>query len=134
MALSALMPLLELDATFVSLQKELNLSEKALLTARKNVFYYGDALHDFSDMAALVTCLDLVISVDADVAHVAGALGKPVWILLPHVPDWRWLLGHKHTPWYPTARLFRQSGADDWDGVIAMVSSELPRVLSAGRA
>jgi tetratricopeptide (TPR) repeat protein len=134
MALSALMPLMELDATFVNLQRELHPNEKALLTGRKNVFYYGDALHDFSDLAALVACLDLVISVDASVAHLAGALGKPVWILLPYVPDWRWLLGHNHTPWYPTARLYRQSRAEDWDGVVAKVSSELPRVLSSGRA
>ena len=80
-------------------------------------------LRDFAETAALIEQLDLVISVDTAVAHLAGALGKPVWILVPKEPDWRWLLGRTDCPWYPTARLFRQT--DGWDGVIQMVAQEL---------
>jgi ADP-heptose:LPS heptosyltransferase len=67
----------------------------------------------------------LVISVDTSVVHLAGALGRPVWVLLPFVPDWRWLLDRGDSPWYPTARLFRQAAIGDWDGVIERVASEL---------
>jgi Glycosyltransferase family 9 (heptosyltransferase) len=69
---------------------------------------YMEEMNDFSDTAALIECLDLVISVDTAVLHVAGALGKDVWALLPYVPDWRWMLNRKDSPWYPTMRLFRQ--------------------------
>jgi ADP-heptose:LPS heptosyltransferase len=69
--------------------------------------------------------MDLVISVDTAVAHLAGALGRPVWILLPFEPDWRWLLGRADSPWYPTARLFRQSAHGDWEGVVARVREAL---------
>ena len=72
---------------------------------------------DFSDTAALISQLDLVISVDTSVAHLAGALGKPVWILLTHVPDWRWLLDRDDSPWYPSARLFRQRETREWGSV-----------------
>jgi Flp pilus assembly protein TadD len=80
---------------------------------------------DFLGVAGLVAELDLVITVDTAVAHLAGALGKPVWTLLPFAPDWRWLLGREDTPWYPTMRLFRQAVAGDWDGVLTRVASEL---------
>ena len=74
-------------------------------------------LGDFSDTAALISQLDLVISVDTSVAHLAGALGKPVWILLTHAPDWRWLLDRDDSPWYPSARLFRQRETREWSSV-----------------
>jgi tetratricopeptide (TPR) repeat protein len=86
---------------------------------------YAADLHDFSDTAALVANLNLVISVDTAVAHLAGALGKPVWTLLPFAPDWRWLLGREDTPWYPTMRLFRQPAPGDWTNVIARLTEEL---------
>ena len=70
---------------------------------------FADTLTDFAETAALVDTLDLVISVDTSVAHLAGALGRPVWMLLPRVPDWRWLLERDDCPWYPSARLFRQA-------------------------
>ena len=77
----------------------------------------GEDLADFAVTASAIEQLDLVISIDTAVAHLAGALGKPVWTLLPHMPDWRWMLDREDTPWYPTMRLFRQKKAGDWEGV-----------------
>jgi len=88
-------------------------------------------LTDFADTAALLTNLDLVISVDTAVVHLAGALGKPVWTLLPYMPDWRWLLERDDSPWYPTMRLFRQSAAGDWDHVIRQVTKALADLVHA---
>jgi ADP-heptose:LPS heptosyltransferase len=82
-------------------------------------------LHDFGDTALLLDQLDLVITVDTAVAHLAGALGKPVWVLLPAVPDWRWGLAEEQTPWYPTMRLFRQTRAGDWAAVMQRVAQTL---------
>jgi hypothetical protein len=80
--------------------------------------------------AALISNLDLVISCDTAVAHLAGALAKPVWLLLPFVPDWRWQLRGEDSPWYPTARLFRQTRLGDWAAPVAQMQSEL-RALAA---
>jgi ADP-heptose:LPS heptosyltransferase len=82
-------------------------------------------LRDFADSAALVANLDLVITVDTATAHLAGALGKPVWILTPFNPDWRWLTKREDTPWYPTARLFRQTAPNEWGDTIERIASEL---------
>jgi Flp pilus assembly protein TadD len=84
-----------------------------------------DAIHDFADTAALISHLDLVITVDTSVAHVAGALGKPTWVLLPFSSDWRWLVNRDDSPWYPTARLFRQPSPRDWRSVLEQVHAEL---------
>ncbi|MBC6479947.1 MAG: tetratricopeptide repeat protein [Hormoscilla sp. GM7CHS1pb] len=84
-----------------------------------------ELLHDFADTAAVISQLDLVISVDTSVAHLAGALGKPVWVLLPFSPDWRWLLDRSDSPWYPTMRLFRQAKPGDWQTVFAQVKAAL---------
>jgi hypothetical protein len=98
---------------------------------------HGDAAHglglpdltpwltDYAETAALIDNLDLVVTVDTSVAHLAGALGKPVWLLLPHAPDWRWLLGRTDSPWYRSARLFRQPTAGDWRSVLDLVMLEL---------
>ena len=86
---------------------------------------FGPQFNDFSDTAAVIENLDLVISVDTAVAHMAGAMGKPIWILLPFDPDWRWMLTGSQSPWYPTARLFRQSQPGDWDGVMSAVCRAL---------
>ena len=83
------------------------------------------AINDFADTAAMMDGLDLIITVDTAVAHLAGALGKPVWTLLPFVPDWRWGLEKDETPWYPTMRLFRQPRIGDWETVIAEVRGQL---------
>ena len=104
------------------------------MQARPEILTFGDALSDFSEAAALVSCLDLVISVDSGMAHLAGALGKPVWVLLRHTPDWRWLLDRDDSPWYPTARLFRQRRHDDWNEVVARVAVELQRFVDRSGA
>ncbi|MGJ4945271.1 tetratricopeptide repeat protein [Bradyrhizobium sp. HKCCYLS1011] len=124
MDLRHLLPLFEVNATFVSLQKLLRDGEAELLV-QHGVLDVSDQLHDFADTAALISQLDLVIAVDTGVAHLAGALGKPVWIMLTHAPDWRWLLDRDDSPWYPTARLFRQGEGRDWAGVIAQVRASL---------
>ncbi|MBD1827796.1 tetratricopeptide repeat protein [Microcoleus vaginatus GB1-A2] len=104
-------------ADFYSLQKEMTADDRALLE-QMAVTDLSSYLHDLADTAAAISALDVVISVDTAVAHLAGALGKPVWILLCFVPDWRWMLQREDSPWYPTARLFRQSTAGDWQGVV----------------
>jgi ADP-heptose:LPS heptosyltransferase len=80
---------------------------------------------DFADSAALIDQLDLIVSIDTAVAQLAGALGKPVWTLLNCAPDWRWLMGREDSPWYPTARLFRQETPGKWQPVITCVADEL---------
>jgi len=87
--------------------------------------YLGPALADFTDTAALLASLDLLISVDTATAHLAGALGKPVWILLTHTPDWRWLLDRADSPWYPSIKLFRQKKWWNWQDVFDDVMHEL---------
>jgi len=91
---------------------------------------WTDELADFADTAALVMCLHLVISVDTATAHLAGALGRPVWLLNRFHPDWRWLLGREDSPWYPTLRQFRQTARDDWTPVIAAVTDALTRMAA----
>jgi tetratricopeptide (TPR) repeat protein len=124
MQLDHLLPLLDIDASFVSLQKQLRAGEAELLS-RAGIRDVGDELHDFTDTAALIAQLDLVIAVDTGVAHLAGSLGKPVWVLVTHAPDWRWLLDRDDSPWYPTMRLFRQGDGRDWADVIARVRAAL---------
>jgi ADP-heptose:LPS heptosyltransferase len=120
-------PLFEVDATFVSLAKEVRESD-SLDLAWSPLIDVSQQLETFADTAALISELDLVISADTSVAHLAGALGKPVWILIPFVPCWRWMLDREDSPWYPTARLFRQSTRDDWAGVINRVRDALQQL------
>jgi len=109
----------------VSLQKDFTRAEFPSSRERTRFLDAGRDLTDFAETAALVATLDLVISVDTAVCHLAGALGVPVWTLLDHAPDWRWLLDRSDTPWYPAMRLFRQSKPGDWDGVAEQVAKEL---------
>ena len=110
---------------YISLQQELRPADKAVLQSAHNVLSVEDQLHDFSDTAALIANLDLVISVDTSIAHLAGAMEKPAWILLPYAPDWRWLVTGEYSPWYPLARLFRQPTFMDWEDPIARINLEL---------
>ena len=122
--LAKLAPLRHAGLQFYSLQKG-QPAESELLQLRganwdgPEIEDLTGELHDFADTAALIEQLDVVISVDTSTAHLAGALGKPVWILLPYNSDWRWLLDRSDSPWYPTARLFRQDGTRSWDNVVA---------------
>jgi Flp pilus assembly protein TadD len=99
--------------------------QKGAATVPRGVTDCGKLFRHFGDTAAAISQLDLVISVDTSVAHLAGAMGKPVWILLPFAPDWRWMLDRSDSPWYPSARLFRQTLPGDWRGVLASVREEL---------
>ena len=129
--LGILSELLDLDAAFVSLQKDASADDNALL-ARSEVIDLTEELTDFAETSALISCLDLVISVDTSVAHLAGALGRPVWTLLPYAPDYRWLLERDDSPWYPTMRLFRQTASRNWADVIARVRGELGALIAKG--
>jgi hypothetical protein len=86
----------------------------------------------FVDTAAVMQCLDLVITSDTSVAHLAGALGRPVWVALRHVPDWRWMLDRPDCPWYPTMRLFRQTTRGEWTGVFGHIAEQLAALVRAG--
>jgi tetratricopeptide (TPR) repeat protein len=119
---------------FVSLQKEARESDLLALRRCDSVIDLAAQLEDFADTAAAISLLDLVITVDTSVAHLAGSLGTPVWILLPVTVDWRWLIDREDSPWYPTARLFRQDSPGDWPSVIARVRQELANQRFADRA
>jgi ADP-heptose:LPS heptosyltransferase len=107
------------NLTFISLQKHPSRSNDSKLID------WTSELHDFADTAGLIANLDLVITVDTAVAHLAGALGNPVWVLVPFVPDWRWMLDRNDSPWYPTMRLFRQPHLGDWGAVVSEVVQAL---------
>lgn len=130
-ALSLFSPLVDLKGiTWYSLQKG-EASEQAKNPPQGlELIDYTDEINDFADTAALIENLDLIISVDTSVVHLAGAMGKPVWTLIPFVPDWRWLLNRGDSPWYPTMRLFRQPKLGDKQAVISRIVEELRKVLS----
>jgi hypothetical protein len=116
-----------------SLQDKVRDSDSIALEGAKNMLDFGADLRDFSDTAALISKMDLVITVDTAVAHLAGAMGKPVWILLAAHADWRWMENREDSPWYPSARLFRQRKPGDWDGVIHRVRQALAGLTPAER-
>ena len=122
--LRTLEPLFSLPFEWHSLQKELRSGDAEFLEQYPSVQQHQDQLSSFDDTAALIDALDLVITVDTSVAHLAGALGKPVWIMLPKVPDYRWMLDRNDTPWYPSARLFRQTTSGDWSDVVSLMHRE----------
>jgi len=119
------------DCVFVSLQTQVRDRDRAALENWPQLLRWGEELSDFDETAALLDALDVVVSVDTSVAHLAGALARPVFILLPYSPDWRWMLNREDTPWYPTARLFRQEKARDWDSVLHRVRKELQQRASS---
>ncbi len=113
------------EVELFSLQKRgINENDERQLSAMQ-VTDLGKELYDFNDTASIIEKLDLVISVDTSVAHLAGALGRPVWTLLPFIPDWRWMLDREDTPWYPTMKLFRQRVPGSWEEVFERVAVEL---------
>ncbi len=131
---NALCVLLDLpDISFYSLQKDIPPTERDLLHTQSKTLVDlsggthpgGNRISDFSDTAKFIEQMDLVIAVDTAVAHLAGALGKPVWVMLPFASDWRWLLEREDSPWYPTMRLFRQPHIGDWEAVIQRVKNAL---------
>jgi ADP-heptose:LPS heptosyltransferase len=126
------MPLLALPGiSWHILQKEVTADDEVALSELPNeIRVPGPGFADFADTAALVSGLDLVITVDTSVAHLAGALGKPCWIMLPHAADFRWLRDRTDSPWYPSVRLFRQSHRNNWHGVVADVATALQQFLA----
>ena len=119
---------------FISLQKTHGLDQLRNLPADTTVETLGDGSDNgpdaFIDTAAVMSHLDLIITSDTSIAHVAGALGRPTWVALKYVPDWRWLLDRDDTPWYPTMRLFRQQTRDDWSTGFREMAVELDTILS----
>ena len=126
--LETLAPLFDLPGVkFVSLQHEARAEDAALLRSRPDVLQIGANFRDFADTAAVIAALDMVISVDTAAAHLAGAMGKPLFLLLPFAADFRWLRERADSPWYPTARLFRQPQFGDWDSVVDALVKEVTR-------
>ncbi|MEO6921195.1 MAG: tetratricopeptide repeat protein [Collimonas sp.] len=126
MPLQDLAPILQSKAAdFFLIQKEVRESDLEFLQRTPNLRLPATDIDGFDDTAAIIANLDLVISVDTSIAHLSGALGVPVWILLPWVPEWRWLLDREDSPWYPSARLFRQDEAGNWQDVIKRVTEAL---------
>jgi tetratricopeptide (TPR) repeat protein len=129
MDLEVLAPLTRLDVEIISLQKEIPDQDRTVLQSMPQITRLGEKLSDFEETAALIENLDMVISVDTVVAHLAGALGKPVWIMLRYSGEWRWLLERSDSPWYPTARIFRQKKPGDWAGVVGEITQELQALI-----
>jgi hypothetical protein len=126
MPIDGMLPVLRrANAEFHVLQKEIRDADRIWMVAHPSLIDHSDELADFADTAALISLMDLVITIDTSVAHLAGALAVPVWIMLQFSADWRWLLQRADSPWYPTARLFRQQRRGDWEGVVADVAHAL---------
>jgi len=129
-ALKLLEPFFALNGiSFLSIQRDLRGDDAAILARHTDVTSLGGELADMADTAAVLALADLTISVDTSVGHLAGALGRPVWVMLPFAPDWRWTLNGETSPWYPAARLFRQPALGDWPSVLANVRAALARLV-----
>ena len=129
--LEQLEPLLSLPFEFHVLQKEIREHDLGVIETYPQLKVHSDALTDFSETAALIQHMDLVISVDTSVAHLAGAMGKKCWVLLPYSPDFRWLLNRSDSPWYPSLTLFRQHKPLDWTSVVNQVKARLEAIFGA---
>lgn len=125
LSLAQLAPLAQADVSFVSIQKGPAAAQADTPPHGMALLSVSDEIDDFEDTAAILCVADLLISVDSSPVHLAGALGRPVWVMLPKVPDWRWLLERTDTPWYPRMHLFRQDLRADWTGVVSRMAAEL---------
>lgn len=135
MPLSQLLPLAEVgSAAFVSLQKPMPDRDRDVLSRFNGMVDLSNELTDFGETAALIENLDLVVTVDTSMGHLSGALGKPVWILIPKAADWRWMLDREDSPWYPTARLFRQTRPGAWEEPLSRLRAALSEYLAAAPA
>jgi ADP-heptose:LPS heptosyltransferase len=121
--LAALAPILAQRASFVALMPDAEPDPR--------IGDYAGLLVDFAETAAAILALDLVVTSDTAVAHLAGALGRPAWVMLQHVPDWRWLLDRADSPWYPSLRLYRQRRAGDWSEVTERIAGDLEGMAAA---
>jgi len=130
LTLAQLAPLARPDVTFLSIQKGPAEVQASAPPAGMSLVSLSEEISDFEDTAAILSIADLLISVDSSPVHLAGALGRPVWVMLPFVPDWRWLLERHDTPWYPATRLFRQPSRGDWGSVMTAMAAELARVAT----
>ncbi|HLY58456.1 MAG TPA: tetratricopeptide repeat-containing glycosyltransferase family protein [Stellaceae bacterium] len=131
-ALERLLPLLDVGFEVVALQKDLRPADREVIEKSGAIRHFGEELGDFEDTAALASLMDVVVSVDTSIAHLAAALGRPTWLMLPFVPDWRWLLDRADSPWYPTVRLFRQKRIGDWGPVVEDVRRALHNLHTRG--
>ena len=130
--LEKLAPILQVpDVVFYSLQQTVPAQDEPFLRSQSGVIHSGLTLANFLDTASVIAQLDLVIAVDTSVAHLAGALGKPVWTLLPHSPDWRWFLNRTDSPWYPTMQLYRQTERNRWVMPVMCVAEALRRLSAS---
>jgi len=128
-----LQPLFDLPVEIHALQKEIPPDDAAFLSRLDRIVTHDRELADFADTAALVEQMDLIVSIDTSVAHLAGALARPLWVMLPHAVDYRWGPAGDRTPWYPTAMLFRQTAAGDWAAVVRAVRARLADLLQSAR-
>lgn len=128
--LTELIPHLPGGMDYVCLQKEIRQTDLDALIGYSNIRVVNETIEDFSDTAALCELVDVVISVDTSVAHLAGALGRPVWIALPFSPDWRWMLEREDSPWYSSAKLYRQQKPGDWESTVSRIGIDLRNLLT----
>jgi tetratricopeptide (TPR) repeat protein len=127
-ALADWIPHLPPEFDYFCLQKDVRDADRAALDA-SDLFSFDDDLMDFKSTAALCECMDVVVSVDTSLVHLSGALGKRSWLLLPFIPDWRWMRDRDDTPWYPSVKLYRQTALGDWNGVFDRVAADLRREI-----
>ena len=130
LTLSSLSSILECDATFLSIQKGPATQQMSAFSAKSNLLNLDYEIRDFEDTAAILSLCNLLISVDSSPVHLAGAVGCPAWVMLPFVPDWRWLINRSDTPWYPKHRLYRQASIGDWGSVINAIQNDLSSAIT----
>jgi ADP-heptose:LPS heptosyltransferase len=128
MAFATLRELLVAEVDYICLQKPVPAEDLEAMQSVDGTYLSRPVLEDFDDTAALVALCDVVVSVDTAVAHLAGAMGQPVWLMLPRRAEWRWLKDRTDSPWYPTARLFRQQEQGDWSTILSTIRSKLTRL------